>query len=306
MKQKFPLVNLAAVNSLSEEQIMDLAHQANLVQYDEKKFLGKVIRRRIKQLDLNAPEVIEAIAQHLVNKPIQEADSIKKEIDADITKLEKHLKELDGIKRRICGEPVEERVEAAYKKMLKEAHDAWYHAYQVAKTDRTKDAEANLLWDEWKRIEKAPEFWKQNIADKMEEEGKLAISPFSELYEKQMEEVERLTEALTTGIAALKEQREETDSKIAPILEIAEDMKDYLSIASDLTKIRAAAKALDDVGERYLNRQFTIDVLAHYSSAALDGLKEVRSNLEARADAKKELIGTINDSDLHNLAVSST
>jgi len=245
--------------------------------------------KRIKQLDLAAPEVIEAIATYLVDKPKAEANKLKETINNDRSRIKYQRTTLKNVRERLNADPFTVEAERQFNKRRSELkqklNDLYYDDvdYDCDAIKKLEQQIASLDGDKANHIGR--------LAKKLKKENpSLSESPFDTLYASQKEEVEELLQQLDLLDEHLKEQMASVSTSMAPLERLSEDLSEYLSIANNIRSIREARSFVSKTLTDAERRQHAIGILAHYSQMAIEGLTEVKNTLDSGVLARRELI----------------
>lgn len=101
---------LTAIVPLNDEELFALANRARLDNVSGWKRLKLMLQNKMRSLDLSEAEVVDAISEHLVRRPIAEAEKIENSVKSDIEATKKMMCELQRIHLTIDQSPDDEMV----------------------------------------------------------------------------------------------------------------------------------------------------------------------------------------------------
>jgi len=271
---------------------------------------------------------VEAIAEHLVRRPVGEANRIVSSIDSDIKQTREILNKLNGIASKINPAPTEEQVDmimdklsrrikesstgeaiksysSLSKKQLRYNDSSHYSSSLINEVTIVVENNAFVYIDEYNnKYAKDTETitkhvrafviseWTNFIRNLYCQEDIVSSHPvIQNLYSKHGEEVVVIRDRLQELLINLQSQRTKTEEIVAPINEMAKDLRAYLAVADDIRSIREATSFLGILEHRNDERGHAIAMLAHYSEVAFDALSEVKGTLDSYQSARSEIDG---------------
>lgn len=118
------MIEMNSVNAivpLNDSELISLATKARLEGVSGWQRIKLLCKSKIRSLDLSEVEVIEAISEYLIRRPIAEAEKIEQSVGSDINTTKKLLNQLEQIHLKIDPTPSAEIVDSIVKSIMYEA-----------------------------------------------------------------------------------------------------------------------------------------------------------------------------------------
>lgn len=107
-----------AIVPMTDSELISLANKAKIEGATGWKRFKLNFLSKVRTLDLTEYEVIEAISEHLIRRPVVEAERIEASVKDDIRKTEALIKKLDIINLKINPTPTDEFVDVMVKSAM--------------------------------------------------------------------------------------------------------------------------------------------------------------------------------------------
>lgn len=133
--------SVSAIVPLNDSELISLATKARLEGVTGWKRIKLMCQAKIRSLDLSEVEVIEAISEYLIRRPIAEAEKIEGSVSGDISTTEKLLRQLEQIHLKIDPNPSDEMVDSIVNSIMYEARYTIRDAREKKKSQTVADEE---------------------------------------------------------------------------------------------------------------------------------------------------------------------